>query len=105
MFSTLNEAYKVIQMQGQNLDPIKSFYLATLGGAKALRLDDKVGNLAVGSEADFVILDKQATPLLSKRLERAKDIKDTLFALMILADDRAIQATYAMGQCVHQRDA
>ena len=104
MFSTLNEAYKVIQMQGQNLDPIKSFYLATLGGAKALRLDDKVGNLAVGSEADFVILDKQATPLLSKRLERAKDIKDTLFALMILADDRAIQATYAMGQCVHQRD-
>ena len=67
MFSTLNEAYKVIQMQGQNLDPIKSFYLATLGGAKALRLDDKVGNLAVGSEADFVILDKQATPLLSKR--------------------------------------
>ncbi|MCC4275435.1 guanine deaminase [Marinomonas communis] len=105
MFSTLNEAYKVIQMQGQNLDPIKSFYLATLGGAKALRLDDKVGNLAVGSEADFVILDKQATPLLSKRLERAKDIKDILFALMILADDRAIQATYAMGQCVHQRDA
>ena len=105
MFSTLNEAYKVIQMQGQNLDPIKSFYLATLGGAKTLRLDDKVGNLAVGSEADFVILDKQATPLLSKRLERAKDIKDTLFALMILADDRAIQATYAMGQCVHQRDA
>ena len=105
MFSTLNEAYKVIQMQGQNLDPIKSFYLATLGGAKALRLDDKVGNLAIGSEADFVILDKQATPLLSKRLERAKDIKDTLFALMILADDRAIQATYAMGQCVHQRDA
>lgn len=105
MFSTLNEAYKVIQMQGQNLDPIKSFYLATLGGAKALRLDDRVGNLAVGSEADFVILDKQATPLLSKRLERAKDIKDTLFALMILADDRAIQATYAMGQCVHQRDA
>ncbi|TDR15489.1 guanine deaminase [Marinomonas communis] len=105
MFSTLNEAYKVIQMQGQNLDPIKSFYLATLGGAKALRLDDKVGNLAIGSEADFVILDKQATPLLSKRLERAKDIKDTLFALMILADDRAIQATYAMGHCVHQRDA
>ncbi|MBJ7549640.1 guanine deaminase [Marinomonas ostreistagni] len=105
MFNTLNEAYKVIQMQGQNLDPIKSFYLATLGGAKALRLDGKVGNLAIGSEADFVIIDKHATPLLSKRLERAKDIKDTLFALMILADDRAIQATYAMGQCVHQRDA
>lgn len=104
MLSTLNEAYKVIQMQGQNLDPIKSFYLATLGGAKALRLENKVGNLAVGTEADFVILDKAATPLLKTRLERSKTIQDTLFALMILADDRAIKATYAMGQCVHQRD-
>ena len=104
MFSTLNEAYKVIQMQGQNLDPIKAFYLATLGGAKALRLEDKVGNLAVGSEADFVILDKSATPLLKTRLERSSTIQDTLFALMILADDRAIKSTFAMGQCVHQRD-
>ncbi|WP_417551451.1 guanine deaminase [Marinomonas fungiae] len=104
MFSTLNEAYKVIQMQGQNLDPIKAFYLATLGGAKALRLEDKVGNLAVGSEADFVILDKTATPLLKTRLERSSTIQDTLFALMILADDRAIKSTFAMGQCVHQRD-
>lgn len=104
MFSTLNEAYKVIQMQGQNLDPIKSFYLATLGGAKALRLEDRVGNLAVGSEADFVILDKAATPLLKTRLDRSNTIQETLFALMILADDRAIKATYAMGQCVHQRD-
>ncbi|CUB02255.1 guanine deaminase [Marinomonas fungiae] len=104
MFSTLNEAYKVIQMQGQNLDPIKAFYLATLGGAKALRLEDKIGNLAVGSEADFVILDKTATPLLKTRLERSSTIQDTLFALMILADDRAIKSTFAMGQCVHQRD-
>ena len=104
MFSTLNEAYKVIQMQGQNLDPIKAFYLATLGGAKALRLEDKVGNLAVGSEADFVILDKTATPLLKTRLERSSTIQDTLFALMILADDRVIKSTFAMGQCVHQRD-
>ncbi|SBS30385.1 Guanine deaminase [Marinomonas aquimarina] len=104
MFSTLNEAYKVIQMQGQNLDPMKSFYLATLGGAKALRLEDRVGNLAVGTEADFVILDKAATPLLNTRLARSSSIQDTLFALMILADDRAIKATYAMGQCVHRRD-
>lgn len=103
MFSTLNEAYKVIQMQGKNLDPMKAFYLATLGGAKALRLENKVGNLAIGSEADFVILDKKATPLLDTRLSRATSISDILFALMILADDRAVKATYAMGQCVHLR--
>lgn len=104
MFTTLNEAYKVIQLQGQNLDPIKSFYLATLGGAKALRLDNKVGNLAVGTEADFVVLDKAATPLIKTRLERSNDITDTLFALTVLADDRVIKATYSMGECVHTRD-
>ena len=104
MFATLNEAYKVTQLRGENLDPIKSFYMATLGGAKALRLEDKIGNLAVGTEADFVIIDKHATPLLASRLARAQDIHDTLFALMILADDRAIKETYSFGKCVHKRD-
>lgn len=104
MFKTLNEAYKVIQLQGQNLDPIKSFYLATLGGAKALRLEHKVGNLAIGTEADFVVLDKTATPLIETRLARSTEIADTLFALMILADDRVVKATYSMGKCVHRRE-
>lgn len=103
MFATLSEAYKVTQLRGENLNPIKSFYMATLGGAKALKLQDKVGNLAVGSEADFIIIDKQATPLLTTRLQRSSTIQDTLFALMVLGDDRAIQATYAAGRCVHRR--
>ncbi len=102
MFTTLNEAYKVTQLRGQNLDPIKSLYMATLGGAKALQLQDKIGNLAVGTEADFVVINTQATPLLKTRTERATSIQDTLFALMILGDDRAIQATYSNGQCVFQ---
>ncbi|MCV2402226.1 guanine deaminase [Marinomonas sp. C2222] len=103
MLQTLNEAYKVIQLQNENLSPIKSFYLATLGGAKALRLEDKIGNLAVGSEADFVILDKKATPLLTSRLAQSKNIEETLFVLMTIGDDRAIAETYSAGKCVHKR--
>ena len=103
MLQTMNEAYKVIQLQNENLNPIKSLYLATLGGAKALRLEDKIGNLAVGTEADFIILDKKATPLLTSRLALSKNIEETLFVFMTIGDDRAIKATYSAGQCVHQR--
>jgi guanine deaminase len=103
MLQTMNEAYKVIQLQNENLNPIKSFYLSTLGGAKALRLEDKIGNLAVGSEADFIILDKKGTPLLESRLALSKNIEESLFVLMTIGDDRAIQATYSAGECVHRR--
>ncbi|MBJ7553066.1 guanine deaminase [Marinomonas spartinae] len=103
ILQTLNEAYKVVQLQNENLNPIKSLYLATLGGAKALRLEHKIGNLVAGSEADFVILDKKATPLLTSRLALAQSIEESLFVFMTLGDDRAIQATYSAGQCVHQR--
>ncbi|SBS36355.1 Guanine deaminase [Marinomonas spartinae] len=103
ILQTLNEAYKVVQLQNENLNPIKSLYLATLGGAKALRLENKIGNLVAGSEADFVILDKKATPLLTSRLALAQSIEESLFVFMTLGDDRAIQATYSAGQCVHLR--
>ncbi|RCX07787.1 guanine deaminase [Marinomonas foliarum] len=103
MLQTMNEAYKVIQLQNENLSPIKSLYLSTLGGARALRLEDKIGNLAVGSEADFVILDKKGTPLLKSRLALSKGIEESLFVFMTIGDDRAIQATYSAGKCVHQR--
>jgi guanine deaminase len=103
MLQTMNEAYKVIQLQNENLNPIKSLYLSTLGGARALRLEDKIGNLTVGSEADFVILDKKATPLLTSRLALSKGIEETLFVFMTIGDDRAIQATYSAGKCVHKR--
>ena len=103
MLQTMNEAYKVIQLQNENLSPIKSLYLSTLGGAKALRLEDKIGNLAVGTEADFLILDTKGTPLLESRLALSKGIEESLFVLMTIGDDRAIQATYSAGQCVHKR--
>jgi guanine deaminase len=100
---SLNEAYKVLQLQGQKLDPFKALYLATLGGARALYLEDKIGNLQPGKEADFVVLDYHATPLISYRLSQATTLQERLFALMILGDDRAVMETFSAGVSVHQR--
>ncbi|WP_432698110.1 guanine deaminase [Marinobacterium sp. YM272] len=104
MLQTLNEAYKVMQLQGTKLHPFKSFYLATLGGARALELDQQVGTLEPGSEADFVVLDYNATPLMSYRMQQAKSLEERLFVLMTLGDDRAVKETFAMGEKVYNRD-
>ncbi|PJE40414.1 MAG: guanine deaminase [Pseudomonas sp.] len=101
---SLNEAYKVMQLQGKKLDPFKSLYLATLGGANALYLDDKIGNFESGKDADFVVLDYNATPLISYRMQQAKTLDERLFALTMLGDDRAVKETFAAGQSVHRRD-
>ncbi len=95
---TVSEAYKVQQLQGNKLSAFESLYHATLGGAKALHLDDKLGNFQVGKEADFVVLNLNATELQTLRQQRAKNIEDALFALFTLGDDRNIQATYIFGQ-------
>ncbi len=103
MLQTLAEAYKIQQLQGVSLSPAYALYLATLGGARALSLDDKLGSVVVGKEADLVLLDPLATPLLARRTSLRDDPLDTFFALMTLGDDRAVAATYAAGQCVHRR--
>ena len=101
---SLNEAYKIMQLQGKKLDPFKSLYLATLGGAEALYLDDRIGNFAPGKDADFVVLDYNATPLISYRMQQARSLDEKLFALTMLGDDRAIKETFAAGVSVHARD-
>ena len=103
LLQTLNEAYKVMQLQGEKLNPFKSLYLATLGGARALRLEDRIGTLQPGTDADFVVLDYDATPLLSYRIKQAKTFEEVLFVLMTLGDDRTVQETYAAGRMVHRR--
>lgn len=101
---SLNEAYKVMQLQGKKLDPFKSLYLATLGGAHALYLDDKLGNFLPGKDADFLVLDYNATPLMSYRMQQARSLDEKLFALTMLGDDRAVKETFAAGVSVHQRE-
>lgn len=101
MFKTMDEAYKIQQLRGAKLDPFRALYLATLGGATALDLQDKIGSFRPGNEADFIVLDLEATPLLRFRIPYCQSLHDLLFVLNTLGDDRLVQATYSGGQCVH----
>jgi guanine deaminase len=101
---TLNEAYKVQQLAGRKLTAVQAFYLATLGGARSLYLDDRIGKLKAGYEADICVLDTKATDLLAFRTEYCNDIDELLFVLMTLGDDRAVRATYVGGHLAYDRD-
>ncbi len=100
LLKTYNDAYKVTQLLGNKLSAFQGLYLATLGGAQALYLDEKIGNFLPGKEADFIVLNFTSTPLLTRRLAQAKDLHDKLFALMMLGDERAVTATYILGEKV-----
>lgn len=104
MLQTLNEAYKVQQLQGNALHPMQAFYMATLGGARVLGLEDRIGTLAAGSDADFIVLDYHSTPLMRYRMQYARALEERLFILMMLGDDRAVLETWVQGACVHRRD-
>jgi guanine deaminase len=107
MLQTMGDAYKVMQLQGESLSAFKAFYLATLGAAKALSLDDKLGNFDVGKEADFTVLNTQATPLMKLRNPKPDtalaELAKTAFAIMIMGDDRVIEATYIAGQLAYAK--
>jgi len=103
MLRTMEESYKVCQLAGQSLSPMQAFYLATLGGAAALYLEDRIGNFDIGKEADFVVLDPKATPHLARRMERTTTLAERLFAFMIMGDDRAVHATHVLGALAHAR--
>ncbi len=99
MLRTAAEGYKVLQLNGQSWPPLEAFYQMTLGNARALSLDDRIGSIEPGKEADLVVLDPQATPALAHRLETAGgDLKIELFALLTLGDDRAVRETYVAGE-------
>jgi len=94
----INEAYKIQQLQNHTLTPAHAFYLATLGGARALDLDAAIGNFAVGKEADFLVIDEKATPLLALRTSNQTEWRDRLFSLLMLGDERCIEQTWIMGK-------
>ncbi|GAC32638.1 guanine deaminase [Paraglaciecola polaris] len=102
MLRTLGEAYKVGQLRGEQLQPLHGLYLMTQGAALAQGLEDKIGNLNPGSDADFVVLDPNFDELTSLRFEQHNEVQDIIFALSMLADDRAISATYIAGEPVYQ---
>lgn len=103
MLQTMNEAYKVARMKGSYLPALRMFYMATLGAARAMRLEGVIGNFATGVEADFIVLDPRATPLLARRSGECDNLEELLFALALLGDDRAVAATYSGGVLQYER--
>lgn len=102
MLRTAAEAYKVLQLRRQNLPALDAFYLMTLGNARALSLEDRIGMLARGHDADLVVLDARATPAMAHRMETVSgDLAEELFVLMTLGDDRSVRATYVGGARAH----
>ncbi len=97
MLRTMSEGYKILHLQGQSLPASRALYLATLGAAEALYLDDCIGNFVPGKEADFIVLDSAASAMSARRAESATSLDELLFALIFLGDDRHIAATYLQG--------
>ncbi len=105
LLQTANEAYKVAQLQRQTLTPFQTLYLLTLGAAHALKLEQNLGNFQPGKEADFIVLNGQATSMMQLRNgatmpQTLEELSDRLFGFWMLGDDRAVQETYILGQKV-----
>jgi len=99
MLRTAAEGYKVLQLNRQPWPASHAFYRMTLGNARALSLDDKIGSIEPGKEADLVVLDARATPAMAHRMESGKgDLEVELFALITMGDDRAVKETYVAGE-------
>lgn len=104
MFKTMKASYEVCQLKRYSLHPVKALYLATVGSAEVMQLSDKIGNLRPGYEADLIVIDLNSQPVIEQRMQFAEDLSDVLFAQIILADDRAIRATYIAGKKAYDRD-
>jgi guanine deaminase len=100
MLRTMAAAYNIACLKGVHLSAMALFYMATLGAAKSLGLSHQIGHLRVGAEADFIVLDHQATPLLARRSSQCNSLEEMLFVLALLGDDRTVAATYVAGKLV-----
>ena len=98
MFRTLADAFKVCQLQGQSLDPIRAFAMMTLGNAEALGLEHQIGNFKPGKEADFVLLAAPENSILARRVSMTDSIEDEIFAYITMADEAVVAQTYINGE-------
>ena len=103
IMTTLGEAYKAAMVHKHRLSAGHALYLATRGSAHAMYIEDKVGSIAPGMEADLVVLDMKSTPLIDYRMGYANNIHEALFIQMTLGDDRAVQATYVAGELQYEK--
>ena len=98
MLRTAAEGYKVLQLNRQSWPANDVFYRMTLGNARALSLDGRIGSIEDGKEADLIVLGSRATPAMAHRMESANgDLDVELFALIMMGDDRSVRQTYVAG--------
>jgi guanine deaminase len=105
MLRTMQAASEVAQMGGHPLSPSCAWWLATHGAAEALDLGRSIGSVAVGRDADLVVIDLRSTPLIDFRMRYVDGIDEALAVQFALGDDRAIRATYVAGRLAWDRDA
>jgi guanine deaminase len=108
-FHTMLAAYYVGRegqtKPGVSLDPQDLWWQHTAGAAQALGLEGVIGNLRPGCEADFLVLDPRATPLLARRTQHARDLDELLFSLIVLGDDRVVEQVVVDGVITSRRAA
>lgn len=97
MLQTLNEGYKVLQLQDQKLHTLRAFHWITRGNAEVLGMTDKIGTLDAGTEADVVVINPRATAAMDVRMDRVESLSDELFVVQMMGDDRVIAQTYVAG--------
>ncbi len=98
---TMLTAYEVARLQGRTLSPSSLWWHHTGGASKAMGLDQVVGRLAVGQEADFVVLNphqQEALPLLARRVALSSSLEELLFAILVLGDDRVVEGVGIAGR-------
>ena len=98
MLHTMAAAYEVAQLRGQSLHPAQLWWLATQGSARALRCEDKIGNIAPGMEADLVVIDLASTPAIEQATRRAETLWQALFPTIMMGDDRAVAEVWVGGK-------
>ena len=98
MLRTMAAAYEVAQLRGNPLHPAHLWWLATQGSARALHADHQIGNIAVGMEADLIVVDLASTPAIAQATSRAETLWQQLFPTIMMGDDRAITATWIGGK-------
>lgn len=97
MLNTMDQAYKVAQLQGDRIHPLQSYHAITRGNAEAMGMVERIGTLDVGSDADLVVLDAAATPATALKMERVETLAEELFLLQTVSDNRHVKETYVAG--------
>ena len=104
LLATIADGYKVAQLGGHSWHPLNAFHGITLAGAEVLHLQDKIGRVAQGYEADLTILKPASGSMLEQRLGTTDILEEQLFAYMFIGTDASVAETYIAGKCQYQRD-